>query len=177
MKYSGIDAWNELVGTCYTETDKNQIEKIIECAMLGMLNYISSHWIILLGDAGTGKSTLIHNIGRILPQLWTPITQDSQDFGQYSKMLAISYGGDVNKIYRNVKENWAMSKDTYFLLETNKLPDFSKFEDEYLLIEPTGERVPFEKYQELTNIICENLRELHLYFQLKAENDFMNKLL
>lgn len=178
-KYESISAWNELIGTCYESIDKFRIEQLIECIALGLVDSLPG-WTIIIGGPGTGKSTLLDIICRLFPDRWTPVGPDSKDFGQYSNALAVLHDGDIKQLYENVKENWEMSEDTHFIIATNKLtePIAATLKNEDCIeIKVTGERVSWDRYKELYDAIMNGIDELRLYFSLKAQKDFMNKVL
>lgn len=181
-RYAPIDAWNELIFTLYGEEGKQQIEYFIERMELGLTHWLPK-WTILIGKAGTGKSTLIHIICRLFDN-WTPVGVESADFGQYEGSLGICHDADIEKLRRHVTENWEYSKDYHILAATDVIyhqhlndSRIAFDSDDIQVIRPTGFVMPVEKYERAMDEIYQGVPELKLYFREKAIMDFMERRL
>ncbi len=173
-RYAPIDAWDKLIFTLYGEEGKQQIEYFIERMELGLTHWLPK-WTILVGKAGTGKSTLIHIICRLFDN-WTPVGAYSSDFGQYGGALGICHDEDVEKLVQHVTENWELSKDYHILAATNNhRATFTSADIQ--VIRPTGFVMPVEKYEKAMDEIYQGIPELKLYFREKAVMDFMERKL
>ena len=175
-KYVSIDAWNELILTLYGEKGKQRIETIIKYMELGMMHWLPK-WIVLVGGARSGKSTLITILSRMFEDGWIYIGVTSSDYGQYNRILSIAPDVDFPKLYQNVTENFSFSTDYHILAETKKEPENSKQFEEVEFIHPTGNTLSKWHYDKCLTIICEGIPELKLYFRLLAEKQFPKRLL
>ena len=175
-RYSSIDAWNELILTLYGADGKHRIETIIKQMELGMIHWLPK-WIVLVGGARTGKSTLIAIISRMFEDGWIYIRADSSDYGQHHRILSIAPDADFPKLYQNVSENFSFSTEYHILTETKKKPMNMEYFEDVEFICPTGNTLSRPCYQKNLEVIVEGIQELKLYFRLQAEKEFLKRTL
>lgn len=175
-RYAAIDAWNELIYELYGAEGKYRIETFIERMELGLIDWLP-RWTILYGGPGSGKSTLIYIISTLFKDQYLPIEgYKPYDFGQYNGILGICHDADVDGMYREITENWTLSKDYHLLLGTLMRPE-TDIKESHEIIQPTGNRISKDRYDELMDIIYHGIPELKLYFKHKAASDFMERRL
>ena len=82
-------------------------------------------WTILVGDAGTGKTTLIRIIWRMFYEdehIIGVSSRNPMNFGQYNdESLGICDDADINRMYKEVEEKW--TNKYHLLVATNKEPE------------------------------------------------------
>lgn len=174
--YNTIDAWDELITKIYGKDGKCRIEKLIERMELGLVSWLPK-WTILIGPPRTGKSTLISIIWRMFEgqELFVAGFMP-YDLGQYNGILGVCHDGDVNHMYKEIKENWKLSTDYHLLVATNKEPTVD-IQESHEIIRPTGNIVNLNRYVDLMEIISKGISELNLYFREKASADFIERSL
>lgn len=214
-------AWDELVGTLYSEEEKHKIEWAIGSVVSGDSKHIQK-FFVFYGDSGTGKSTVLNIIDKLFQGYTT--TFDAKSIGMASKdfsleafkdnpLVAIQHDGDLSKIEDNTRLNSLVSHETILVNEkhktqypmsmcsmlfmgTNKpvrITDSKSGIIRRLIdISPTGNKIPFKKYQRLLGEIdfelgaiakhCLDVYEADPYYydqyipteMISATNDFYN---
>ena len=178
--YAALDAWNELIRTTYGEAGKYQIEILMERMALGLFKWLPK-WTILVGDSGTGKSTLIRIIWRMFyadEQIIGVSSHNPMNLGQYNdESLGICDDADVHHMYKEIEEKW--SGKYHLLIATNKEPDSDILENdaEVSIIRPTGQKISSERYKELVETIYDGIFELRLYFREKGGINYVKRWL
>ena len=175
-------AWEELVGTLYTPVEKKKIEWAIGSIFTGDSKYIQK-FIVLYGEAGTGKSTIL----RIIEQLFKGYTKsfEARELGRSNNsfsaaafssnpLVAIQHDGDLSRIEDNTKLNsiiahepiiinekyknqYTMTINSFLFIGTNqpvKITDSRSGIIRRLIdVHPTGRKVPPTRYFALMNAI------------------------
>ena len=214
-------AWDELVGTLYSPEEKHKIEWAIGSVVSGDSKHIQK-FFVFYGDSGTGKSTVLNIIDKLFQGYTTTfdaksIGMASKDFSleafKDNPLVAIQQDGDLSRFEDNTRLNSLVSHETLLINEkhktqyplslcsmlfmgTNKpvrITDSKSGIIRRLIdIAPTGNKVPFKKYQRLLHEIdfelgaiaqhCLDIYEADPYYydqyipttMISATNDFYN---
>jgi energy-coupling factor transporter ATP-binding protein EcfA2 len=171
-------AWDKLVGTLYSETERAKIEWAIGAVVSGDSKNIQK-FLVLYGPAGSGKSTILNIIGKLFEGYVAYF--DAKSLGQSSNafaleafrdnpLVAIQHDGDLSKIDDNSKLNSIISheemvfnekfKSTYtgqvyafLFMGTNqpvRITDAKSGIIRRLIdVMPSGNKIPVKQYQSL----------------------------
>ena len=171
-------AWEELVGTLYTPVEKRKIEWAIGSVLTGDSKRIQK-FLVLYGEAGTGKSTVL----RIIEDLFTGYvkTFEAKELGKQNgifstaafatnPLVAIQHDGDLSHIEDNTKLNsiiahepiiinekfknqYTMSVQSFLFMGTNNPVKITNSKSGIIRrlidVHPTGRKVPSNRYLEL----------------------------
>lgn len=172
------EAWDELLGVLYSDSERAKIEWAIGAVVSGDAKRIQK-FLVFYGPGGTGKSTVLHIIHRLFDGYVT--TFDSKALGssngtfateafKNNPLVAIQHDGDLSRIDDNTKLNSIISheympmnekfKPTYtdrvnaFLFMGTNLP--VKISDaksgiirRLIDVKPTGRTIEEERYHTL----------------------------
>ena len=121
-------AWDELIGTLYSPTERRKIEWAIGSILTGDAKFIQK-FIVLYGDAGSGKSTVLNIIQKIFEgyycmfdarALATISNQFSLEVFKHNPLVAIQHDGDLSRIEDNSRLNSIVSHEEMVINEKNK---------------------------------------------------------
>lgn len=108
-----IEAWNEMIGTLYDEVERRKLEWAIGSIVAGDSKDIQK-FIVLYGEAGGGKSTMLNIIQKLFAGYYTTfeakaLTSNGNSFStevfQGNPLVAIQHDGDLSRIEDNTKLN------------------------------------------------------------------------
>lgn len=172
------DAWDELVGTLYSPEERKKIEWAIGAIVSGDSKDIQK-FLVLYGDAGAGKSTILNIIQKLFDGYYT--TFDAKALGSNSNafsmevfkenpLVGIQHDGDLSRIEDNTRINSIVSHEDmvlnvkyhsgytiklncFLFLATNrpvKITDAKSGIIRRLIdVHPSGDTIPFSKYTAL----------------------------
>lgn len=121
-------AWNELIQTLYAPKERRKIEWAIGSILAGDAKYIQK-FIVLYGDAGSGKSTVLNIIQKIFDgyycmfdarALATVSNQFSLEVFKNNPLVAIQHDGDLSRIEDNSRLNSIVSHEEMVINEKHK---------------------------------------------------------
>ena len=173
-----IDAYDEIIGTLYTEEEREKIEWAIGAIVAGEAKDIQK-FIVLYGEAGAGKSTILNIIQKLFSGYYTTfeakaLTSASNAFStevfKANPLVAIQHDGDLSKIEDNTKLNSIVSHEEmtmnekykpsymarvncFLFMATNrpvKITDAKSGIIRRLIdVRPSGKKIPSRRYQTL----------------------------
>ena len=175
-------AWDELVGTLYSEDEKRKIEWAIGAVVSGDSKWIQK-FLVFYGDAGTGKSTVLNIIQKLFDGYYAAF--DAKSLGMSAKdfsleqfkdnpLVAIQHDGDLSRIEDNTRLNSLVSHETMTINEKYKTQYSMKFHTMLFMgtnrpvkitdsksgiirrlidVSPTGKKIPRRKYEQLVKEI------------------------
>lgn len=177
-----IDAYDELMSTLYSKAERDKIEWAIGSIISGDSKDIQK-FIVLYGEAGTGKSTVLNIIQKLFEGYYTvfdakELTSRSNQFAteafKSNPLVAIQHDGDLSRIEDNTKINSIVSHEVMTINEKYKSPYQSRFNCFLFMgtnkpvkitdaksgiirrlidVRPTGNKIPPKRYRELYNQI------------------------
>ena len=127
-----FSAWDRLVGTLYSEKEREKIEWAIGAIVSGDSKTIQK-FCVFYGEAGTGKSTIINIIQKLFDGYY--VTFDAKSLGSSNNqfateafrsnpLVAIQHDGDLSRIEDNTRINSIVSHEMMTIKE--------KFKPEYM---------------------------------------------
>ena len=130
-----ISAWDELVGTLYSEEERHKIEWAIGSIISGDSKTIQK-FMVLYGAAGTGKSTILNIIQQLFDGYYSVF--DAKALGSSSNsfaleafktnpLVAIQHDGDLSKIEDNTRLNSLVSHELMTVNEKFKSTYSNRF--------------------------------------------------
>ena len=173
-----ISAYDELIGTLYSEEERRKFEWAIGSIIAGESKHIQK-FIVFYGSAGTGKSTVMNLIGKLFEDYCCSFV--SKDLASanasfalepFSKnpLVAIEHDGDLSRIESNTRLNSLISHEAMTVNEKFKRQYTNRF-NAFLFIgsnkpvkitdaksglirrlidvSPTGNKVPVRDYNRL----------------------------
>ena len=173
-----FDAYDELIGTLYEPEERAKIEWAIGSILAGDAKDIQK-FIVLYGEAGTGKSTILNIIQKLFVGYYTTfeakaLTSSSNAFStevfKSNPLVAIQHDGDLSRIEDNTKLNSIISHEEmtmnekykpsymarvncFLFMATNrpvKITDAKSGIIRRLIdVHPSGKKIPSRKYQAL----------------------------
>lgn len=176
------NAYEELIGTLYEPDECAKLEWAIGAVVAGEAKRIQK-FIVLYGEAGAGKSTILNIIQRLFDGYYTTfeakaLTSTSNAFAtevfKSNPLVAIQHDGDLSHIEDNTKLNSIVSHEEmtmnekykasytarvncFLFMATNrpvKITDAKSGVIRRLIdVKPSGNRIPAKKYQALMNQI------------------------
>lgn len=175
-------AYDELIGTLYGSEERAKLEWAIGAVIAGEGKHIQK-FIVLYGEAGAGKSTILNIIQQLFDGYYTTfeakaLTSTSNAFAtevfKSNPLVAIQHDGDLSHIEDNTKLNSIVSHEEmtmnekykasytarvncFLFMATNrpvKITDAKSGVIRRLIdVKPSGQRIPAKKYQALMNQI------------------------
>lgn len=187
-----ISAYNELMSTLYSEEERAKIEWAIGAIVTGDSKKIQK-FLVLYGEAGTGKSTVLNIIQQLFNGYYSVF--DAKALGSSNNvfaleafksnpLVAIQHDGDLSRIEDNTRLNSLVShemmtvnekfKSTYsnrfkcfLFMGTNKPVKITDAKSGLLRrlidVSPTGDRVSTSDYKRLTKQISFELGGIALH--------------
>jgi len=182
LEEGDISAWDELIGTLYSVSERAKIEWAIGSIVAGDSKKIQK-FLVLYGPAGSGKSTILNVIEKLFDGYTT--TFDGKALGSTSSafateafknnpLVAIQHDGDLSKLEDNTRLNSIISHEQMTMNEKYK-PSYTARADALLFIgtnqpvkisdaksgiirrlidvHPTGVRIPVRHYNTLMSQI------------------------
>ena len=131
LEQGSIEAWEKLISTLYDEDERHKIEWAIGSIVTGDSKKIQK-FMVLYGEAGTGKSTILNVIQQLFEGYHTVF--DAKSLGSSNNafaleafksnpLVAIQHDGDLSKIEDNTRLNSLVSHE---VMEINE-----KFKSKY----------------------------------------------
>ena len=173
-----IDSYDELIGTLYSEEERRKIEWAIGAVISGDARKIQK-FIVLFGEAGTGKSTVLNIIQKLFDGYYTTfeakeLASSNNEFStevfRSNPLVAIQHDGDLSRIEDNTKLNSIVSHEEMVMKEKYK-PAYSARANCFLFmatnkpvkitdsmsgilrrlidVRPTGNKLPAKRYNAL----------------------------
>lgn len=180
MEEGSIECYDELISTLYDEDERKKIEWAIGSIISGDSKSIQK-FIVLYGDAGTGKSTILNIIQKLFEGYYATfeakaLTNSSNAFAteafRSNPLVAIQHDGDLSRIEDNTKLNsivsheqiiinekykssYPMKINCFLFMGTNKPVKITDAKSgiirRLLDVRPTGNKVAIRKYNTLLN--------------------------
>lgn len=170
-------AYDEIMSTLYSKEDREKLEWAIGSIISGESRNIQK-FIVLYGGPGTGKSTVLNIIQKLFPGHYSLFESKelsgNGDFALESlkdnHLIAIQHDGDLSRIEDNTKLNSIISHEemvvnekfkskykirfkSFLFMGTNKPVRITDAKSGIVrrLIDvfPTGEKIPFGKFEKL----------------------------
>lgn len=177
-----ISAYEELINVLYFPEEREKIEWAIGSILCGESKDIQK-FMVLYGNAGTGKSTILNLINDMFPDYVA--TFDSKALGsggstfalepfENNPLVGIQHDGDLSRIEDNTRINsvvshemininakfksiYAMRLNCFLFLGTNKPVKITDAKSGIIRrlidVHPTGETIPQRHYEELLDSI------------------------
>ena len=176
------DAYDEIIGTLYLPEERAKIEWAVGAIVAGDAKNIQK-FLVLYGEAGAGKSTILNIIQKLFAGYYTTfeakaLTSSSNAFStevfKSNPLVAIQHDGDLSKIEDNTKMNSIVSHEEmtmnekykpsymsrincFLFMATNrpvKITDAKSGIIRRLIdVKPSGKRIPPKRYQALMSQI------------------------
>jgi Family of unknown function (DUF5906) len=127
-----ISAYDELIGTLYLPEERQKLEWAIGAIVAGDAKHIQK-FVVLYGEAGTGKSTFLNIVQQLFQGYYTTfeakaLTGNNNAFStevfKSNPLVAIQHDGDLSKIEDNTKLNSIISHEEMTINEKYK-PGYS----------------------------------------------------
>ena len=128
LEKGDYSAYDELVGTLYEPEERGSVEWAIGAMISGDARDIQK-FIVLYGEAGAGKSTILNIVQRLFEGYYTTfdakaLTSTSNAFAtevfKTNPLVAIQHDGDLSKIEDNTKLNSIVSHEEMTMNEKYK---------------------------------------------------------
>lgn len=178
LEKGSISAYDELVGTLYSPEEREKLEWAIGAVVNGDSKTVQK-FIVLYGDPGSGKSTILNIIQKLFEGYWSVF--DSKALGSSSNVFAleafktnplvsIQHDGDLSRIEDNTRLNSLISHETmlvnekfrsqyptrfncFLFLGTNKAVKITDAKSGLIRrlidVTPSGNKLPANKYLDL----------------------------
>ena len=175
-------AWDKLISTLYSPTERHKIEWCIGAIVTGDSKKLQK-FLVFYGAVGTGKSTIINVIQQLFEGYHTSFM--AKDLGSSSNafaleafrsnpLVAIQHDGDLSRIEDNTRINSLVSHEmmtvnekfrsaysnrfkTFLIMGTNKPVKITDAKSGIIRrlidVTPTGDKVPPTEYRTLTKQI------------------------
>lgn len=180
LKKGPTDAYNEIIGTLYSDEERHKLEWAIGAIVTGNSKNIQK-FIVMYGAPGTGKSTILNIVQDMFDGYYAVF--DAKVLGSSSNafaleafkanpLIAIQHDGDLSRIEDNTRLNSVVSheemtvnekfKSTYvnrfnsfLFMGTNKPVKITDAKSGLLRrlidVSPTGNKIPTKRYDILMN--------------------------
>jgi hypothetical protein len=179
LQKGSIEAWDKIISTLYSEEERRKIEWAIGSIVSGESKNIQK-FLVLYGDRGTGKSTILNVVEKLFDGYWTAF--DAKSLGSANASFAlepfrgnplvgIQQDGDLSRIEDNTRLNSLVSHETmtvnekytkayankfkcFLFMGTNKPVKITDAKSGILRrlidVTPTGNKIPLKEYRRLT---------------------------
>lgn len=200
LEQGSIKAWNELMSVLYAPDERMKIEWAIGAIVNGDSKKIQK-FMVMYGAPGTGKSTVINIIQKLFAGYYSAfdakvLGSSSNAFAleafKANPLIAIQHDGDLSRIGDNTRINSLVSHESMTVNEKFKSAYENRFKCFLILgtnnpvritnaksgivrrlidVEPTGNKVPAKKYEELISQIDFELGAIAWYCRNVYENN------
>ena len=200
LEQGSIKAWNELMSVLYAPDERMKIEWAIGAIVNGDSKKIQK-FMVMYGAPGTGKSTVINIIQKLFAGYYSAfdakvLGSSSNAFAleafKANPLIAIQHDGDLSRIEDNTRINSLVSHESMTVNEKFKSAYENRFKCFLILgtnnpvritnaksgivrrlidVEPTGNKVPAKKYEELVSQIDFELGAIAWYCRNVYENN------
>lgn len=128
LEPGSYDAWDELIGTLYSESEKEKLEWAIGSIIAGDSKSIQK-FVVLYGNPGAGKGTFLNILQKLFVGYYEMFDAKSLSsssnafaFEQFrsNPLVAIQTDGDLSRIEDNTKINALTSHETIVMNEKRK---------------------------------------------------------
>lgn len=128
LQEGSYESWDELIGTLYSPEEREKIEWAIGSIISGDSKSIQK-FIVLYGDPGAGKGTVIEIIKKLFPGYYEvfdakSLSNNSNAFAfeqfRTNPLIALQSDGDLSRIEDNTKINSLVSHETVVMNEKRK---------------------------------------------------------
>lgn len=200
LEQESIKAWNELMSVLYAPDERMKIEWAIGAIVNGDSKKIQK-FMVMYGAPGTGKSTVINIIQKLFAGYYSAfdakvLGSSSNAFAleafKANPLIAIQHDGDLSRIEDNTRINSLVSHESMTVNEKFKSAYENRFKCFLILgtnnpvritnaksgivrrlidVEPTGNKVPAKKYEELISQIDFELGAIAWYCRNIYENN------
>ena len=178
LEQGSYESYDEIIGTLYEKEEREKLEWAMGSIVAGDAKDIQK-FIVLYGEAGAGKSTILNIIQKLFKGYYTTfeakaLTSSSNSFStevfKSNPLVAIQHDGDLSKIEDNTKLNSIISHEemtmnekykpsymarinSFLFMATNrpvKITDAKSGIIRRLIdVKPSGNKIPSKKYQSL----------------------------
>lgn len=135
LEEGDISAWDKLIGTLYSQEEREKIEWAIGSIVSGESKEIQK-FMVLYGSAGTGKSTILNVIQKLFDGYYSVF--DAKALGSTSNsfaleafktnpLVAIQHDGDLSRIEDNTRLNSLVSHELMTVNEKFKSTYSNRF--------------------------------------------------
>ena len=200
LEQGSIKAWNELMSVLYAPDERMKIEWAIGAIVNGDSKKIQK-FMVMYGAPGTGKSTVINIIQKLFAGYYSAfdakvLGSSSNAFAleafKANPLIAIQHDGDLSRIEDNTRINSLVSHESMTVNEKFKSAYENRFKCFLILgtnnpvritnaksgivrrlidVEPTGNKVPAKKYEDLISQIDFELGAIAWYCRNVYENN------
>jgi len=135
------DAWDELIGTLYAPEERAKLEWAIGAIVANEAKDIQK-FIVIYGEAGGGKSTILNIIQKLFDGYYTtfeakaltgPNNSFSTEVFKANPLVAIQHDGDLSQIKDNTKLNSIVSHEVMTMNEKYK-PSYTAKSNAFLFM-------------------------------------------
>ena len=193
-------AWDEIIGTLYSQEERAKLEWAIGAIVTGESKNLQK-FIVMYGAPKTGKSTILNIIQKLFDGYWCPF--DAKVLGSSNSsfaleafrgnpLVAIQHDGDLSRIEDNTrlnslvshevmtvnekfKSSYAARFNTFLFMGTNKpvrITDAKSGIIRRLIdVSPSGNRIPSERYRELMDQVKFELGGIAAHCKTVYESD------
>lgn len=121
-------AWDELIGTLYAPVERHKLEWAIGSIVTGDSKTLQK-FLVLYGDSGTGKSTILNIICKLFDGYYTmfmakDLVSNGNEFAlepfKVNPLVAIQQDGDLSRIEDNTRLNSLVSHEEMMMNEKFK---------------------------------------------------------
>lgn len=182
LEEGSINAWDELIGTLYDVEERAKLEWAIGSIVAGDAKNIQK-FIVLYGESGTGKSTVLDIIQKLFEGYYTTfdakaLTGSNNQFSteqfKSNPLVAIQHDGDLSRIEDNTKLNSIISHEqmsmrelykasytsrvnSFLFMGTNKPVKITDAKSGIIRrlidVRPSGNKIPSKRYHALMSQI------------------------
>lgn len=182
LEEGSISSYEELIGTLYEPEERTKLEWAVGAIVAGDAKNIQK-FIVLYGEAGSGKSTFLNIVQKLFEGYYTTfeaktLTSASNAFAtevfRGNPLVAIQHDGDLSRIEDNTKLNSIISHEEMTMNEKFK-PSYMARSNAFLFmgtnkpvkitdaksgiirrlidVKPSGNKVPTKRYHTLMSQI------------------------
>ena len=128
LKEGDYSAWDQIIGTLYSEEERAKLEWAIGSIVAGDSSSIQK-FIVLYGEAGSGKSTILNIIQKLFEGYYCMFEAKelagnkngfSMEQFKSNPLVAIQHDGDLSRIEDNTKLNSIISHENMVINEKFK---------------------------------------------------------
>lgn len=164
MREGDTSAWDKLLGVLYADTERQKLEWAIGAIISGYSTKLQK-FIVLYGEPGSGKSTVLNIIQDMFPGYWAPINakelsskNNSFALEQFKDdpLIGIQHDGDLSRIEDNTLLNSVVAHEPLLVNEKFK----AKYKNRYYTFLFLGTNRPV-KITEAKSGIIRRLIDIH----------------